>query len=754
MTNEKLELPERMEIIRQGGQIDIVRKWFQIEAVLVGVFGAYVGWKMSDWTIFNHTSWDSAFQELVKGFPFSALPLIFACAAIWMVYFGVAGLVNRTRITLSLDGISVRHGPLPWPGNIRQERANLKQFYVKKTFERGVLSRYKVQALLRNGEVFTVVNGPGMSSKQASYIQQALRRAFRTGDADLRDAVIAEAGLTMHREGANLEIVKRWFNQTTIGVAVFSAIWLVGTSWITWSWHTRFGKIPLWPINTDGIHGLVLLIQSILVGAGVVMAYRAAADWLNRTRVTLSRERLSVRHGPVPWPGNMVIAVSSIKELQLKQSSWGRRAGTGSQLIRKHEVHAVLTDGRSRKLVGGFDTGGQAQQLKQAIEGFLGLAPVQPGPQSSVASEGISQSNASLVARVMASVFGLLAIAGGIYLIASVGELNRDGATVMSQVIRGLFAAWPLCVGILFVGVANNLKGDRASIFLFCAAFISGAAFFLLLFIYGAKPRYVTSRAVVNTVPAGAQITSVAPGRIFRDCDDCPEMVEIPPGSFMMGSDRDQMQRPVHSVTIAKAFAIGKTEITQGQWRAVMGTNPSFFPKCGDNCPVERVHWQDALEFVRKLSEKTGQKYRLPSESEWEYACRAGGTYLYCGSDDRDAVAFNENRDGWLTHAVAAKQPNAFGLYDMSGSVWEWTADCWHDNYSGAPTDGSAWTTGESCSWGSRVARGGSWFSGPRPVTERIWAGEPQNWNPGKTRNNNPSRDQGTYGLRTVREIQ
>ena len=126
-----------------------------------------------------------------------------------------------------------------------------------------------------------------------------------------------------------------------------------------------------------------------------------------------------------------------------------------------------------------------------------------------------------------------------------------------------------------------------------------------------------------------------------------------------------------------------------------------------------------------------------------------GGTYLYCGSDNKDDVAFNEQRDGWKTHPVAGKQANAFGLYDMSGSVWEWTADCWHDDYSGAPNDGTAWTTGDSCFYGSRVVRSGSWFSGPRPVTERKWAGDPQNWNLGKS----VARDQGAHGLRPLREL-
>jgi formylglycine-generating enzyme required for sulfatase activity len=201
-------------------------------------------------------------------------------------------------------------------------------------------------------------------------------------------------------------------------------------------------------------------------------------------------------------------------------------------------------------------------------------------------------------------------------------------------------------------------------------------------------------------------------GTTFRDCPDCPEMVVIPAGSFDMGSNNgDPNEKPVHRVTIGKAFAMGKTEVTQGQWKAIMGNNPSHFDGCGDNCPVENVSRNDAQEFIQRLNSKTGKQYRLPSEAEWEYACRAGGRQEYCGSDNVDSVAWN---DGGIfsgkTHTVATKQANAWGLYDMSGNVWEWVEDSWHDNYNGAPVDGSAWQ-GDGA---KRVLRGGSWFMEPQ----------------------------------------
>jgi formylglycine-generating enzyme required for sulfatase activity len=199
-------------------------------------------------------------------------------------------------------------------------------------------------------------------------------------------------------------------------------------------------------------------------------------------------------------------------------------------------------------------------------------------------------------------------------------------------------------------------------------------------------------------------------GKTFKDCADCPDMVVIPSGSFDMGETGT-----THRVTL-KGFALGKTEVTQGQWKAIMGSNPSKFTNCGDNCPVEQVSWDDAKQFIQKLNAKTGKQYRLPNEAEWEYACRAGGRQEYCGSDDINSVAWYGayatpvGNSAQTTNPVATKQANAFGLYDMSGNVWEWVEDSYHDNYNGAPTDGSAWQ-GDGA---KRVLRGGSWGNTPQ----------------------------------------
>jgi formylglycine-generating enzyme required for sulfatase activity len=185
------------------------------------------------------------------------------------------------------------------------------------------------------------------------------------------------------------------------------------------------------------------------------------------------------------------------------------------------------------------------------------------------------------------------------------------------------------------------------------------------------------------------------------------EMIFVPGGSFKMGSPegvgRDN-ERPQHDVTVP-GFYIGKFQITQAQWEAVMGKNPSSF-KGDPDLPVENVPWNDAKQFCEKLAQMTGNAYRLPSEAEWEYACRAGTTGDYAG--DLDAMAWYRDNSGSKTHPVGQKQPNAFGLYDMHGNVWEWCEDVLHDSYNEAPTDGSAWLSGGDSTY--RMLRGGSYF--------------------------------------------
>ena len=203
------------------------------------------------------------------------------------------------------------------------------------------------------------------------------------------------------------------------------------------------------------------------------------------------------------------------------------------------------------------------------------------------------------------------------------------------------------------------------------------------------------------------------------------QMVRVEGGSFTIGCTPEQEncnddEKPTHLVQVG-SFEIGKYEVTQELWEAVMGANPSAFEDC-PQCPVETVCWDDIQVFLAKLNAGGGQ-YRLPSEAEWEYAARGGQQsqgFQYAGSNDWAAVAwYYENTDN-RTHPVGEKQANELGLFDMSGNVREWVQDCYHASYDGAPSDGQAWEP-EDCV--RRAIRSGSWYGKPSYVrsANRFW---------------------------------
>jgi len=219
-------------------------------------------------------------------------------------------------------------------------------------------------------------------------------------------------------------------------------------------------------------------------------------------------------------------------------------------------------------------------------------------------------------------------------------------------------------------------------------------------------------------------IENLGRGIIFFGRGVTLEMVYIPGGRFLMGSPENEKRRsdsesPQHDVRVPPFF-LGKYPVTQAQYRAVMGENPSKFK--GANRPVETVTWNHATEFCQKLSQRTGKTYRLPSEAQWEYACRAGTTTpFYFGktittdlANYRGTSIYGSGPKGVYreqTTDVGSFPPNAFGLYDMHGNVWEWCLDVWHENYNDAPTDGSDWVFGEDSRF--RMLRGGSWYGNP-----------------------------------------
>ena len=203
------------------------------------------------------------------------------------------------------------------------------------------------------------------------------------------------------------------------------------------------------------------------------------------------------------------------------------------------------------------------------------------------------------------------------------------------------------------------------------------------------------------------------------------EMVAVKGGTFTMGATSEQgddawsEERPTHQVTLSD-YMIGKTEVTQELWQAVMGSNPSYYK--GNNLPVESVSWYDCQEFIKKLNSLTGLKFRLPTEAEWEYAARGGNKRKgekcckYSGSNNINDVAWYDDNSSSKVHAVATKAPNELGIYDMSGNVWEWCSDWYGDYSSGSQTNPKGPSKGSD-----RVFRGGGWddFAGGCRVSFR-----------------------------------
>ncbi len=242
--------------------------------------------------------------------------------------------------------------------------------------------------------------------------------------------------------------------------------------------------------------------------------------------------------------------------------------------------------------------------------------------------------------------------------------------------------------------------------------------------------------AIDGSVGKDAPAIPASPPDADSACPTCPQMVRVPAGEFMMGAPAaddaaEGDERPQHRVTIALPFAVGANEVTFEQWNACVegggcnGYSPDHEGWGRGRRPVINVAWEDAQAYVAWLSARTGQRYRLLTEAEWEYVTRAGTTTRYWWGDDvgRNRANCQECGSRWddsETAPVGSFPANAFGLHDSLGNVWEWVEDCYNPNYRAAPTDGGAWLGGKDCT--RRVLRGGSWDNTPLiiRVTERI----------------------------------
>ncbi len=237
-----------------------------------------------------------------------------------------------------------------------------------------------------------------------------------------------------------------------------------------------------------------------------------------------------------------------------------------------------------------------------------------------------------------------------------------------------------------------------------------------------------TRRAGAAAVPwlavaaaCGGAAADPAPGTVFRDCAGCPDMVVVAAGSYVMGDDRSRHARPAHRVTLARPFALGRTEVTFEQWRACVAAGgcdrvPHDHDWGRGTRPVINVTYPEILQYVAWLKAHSGQPYRLPSEAEWEYAARAGTATRYwwgdaVGKGHANCRDCGSRWSGFGSAPVGSFPANPFGLFDMNGNVWEWVADCWTPTHAGAPADGSARMDGD-CT--QPVTRGGSWYYFPR----------------------------------------
>ena len=394
---------------------------------------------------------------------------------------------------------------------------------------------------------------------------------------------------------------------------------------------------------------------------------------------------------------------------------------------------------------------------REGVEGATAPAPLESpssglGPEALELSLGLDRSERRLVQVGLASLGFDPGPVDGLFGRGTRGAIGRLRAS------RGLEATGFLDAELtkeLLAAADDVLAADNAA---FARAKAAGTPEAYTAYLRAHPSGYNAAEA--RRLQAEAEESErLGPGSVFRDCAECPEMVVVPAGSFRMGSPsgeagRDDDEGPTHRVEISKPFAIGRFEVTRGEYaRFVSETGHSSGTACwtyeggeweertgrnwrspgfaqADSHPAVCVDWKDARSYVAWLSRKTGEAYRLLSESEWEYAARAGTTSSrywgnasssacrYANVYDRtgeDELSFpwshHDCRDGHgHTSSAGVFDPNGFGLHDMLGNVWEWVADCSNGSYAGAPADGSAWTSGD-CS--RRVLRGGSWVDGP-----------------------------------------
>ena len=433
------------------------------------------------------------------------------------------------------------------------------------------------------------------------------------------------------------------------------------------------------------------------------------------TATILSAGRAEQFAGPLPGLGRPAFSWLVLGALR----GWGDADRDGTVSAREAVDFAndrlveLVNDRTQEPQLSGVDRPlGKGREKAPALDALVETAPVRAPEPAPVAPASGGASGGGDVSADVAALKRLKSMRESRE--AKLGELARAKAAEGA-------AAWTQLSGVLGDGSPEELAVVERYVKTWTDARV---------WVEDAEGRHEKAVTVAAVEDAKAWLGRAGKGSSGRDWTSPTfgTMKWIPAGSFLMGSPASEVGRlddegPQHRVTLTKGYWMMEHEVTQGEWQAVMGSNPSFFSACGASCPVERVSWDDAVAFARRASARDGVTYALPTEAQWEYAARGGGAGVYAGGNDAGAVAWTVEYRGGMTHPVCQKARNGYGLCDMSGNVREWTADVKGTYSSGALTD----PRGPASGW-YRVRRGGGWCDGPQyaRVANRDYYGEGQ----------------------------
>ena len=451
-------------------------------------------------------------------------------------------------------------------------------------------------------------------------------------------------------------------------------------------------------------------LDESLLGDETLVAYAAAAGTTAADGTGRNSPYTSALLAYLEQPLEIGLLFREVRARVLEATGGEQRPHEYASLLGEHYLRAATgADPRAVEAALGLDRSG-----RRRVQQGLAAAGFSPGPADGVFGPATRGAIRSWQASRGAT---------------ATGYLDAAGATALG-VPMAADAAATLPVG---AAVPAAVQAQQETVFWQSIATSSTAADFeayLARWPSGTYAPLATNRlAALRTAASDPPVVEPperTPGDVFRDCPTCPELVVIPAGRFrrgcVSGRDCEDDERPVHEVEVA-SFALGVYEVTFEEYdvfaEATGRDRPNDRGWGRGGRPVIYVSWEDATAYAEWLSDETGARYRLPSESEWEYAARAGSTTRYSWGDDigwsrANCRGCGSRWDGDETAPAGSFTANAWGLHDMHGNVWEWVEDCSYANYARAPRDGSAWTTGGDC--GRRVLRGGSWGNVPRSV--------------------------------------